>query len=163
MNVELGLVDVDQGCARGRSRPAASVRNTIYDCGQNGIVGHLGCVFSTIEDNHIYNIALKREFYGYEIGGIKLHAAPDVFFSRNRIHDCSLGTWLDWRTQGTRITRNIYDANDRDLFVEVSHGPCLVDHNVDGPSGAPDTLGKRCGRGEPWLRWSHPARPRCAP
>src|SRR5919107_1753360 len=27
-------------------------RNTIYDCGQNGIVGHLGCVFSTIEDNH---------------------------------------------------------------------------------------------------------------
>ena len=53
-------------------------RNTIYDCGQNGIVGHLGCVFSTIEDNHIYNIALKREFYGYEIGGIKLHAAIDV-------------------------------------------------------------------------------------
>ena len=50
-------------------------RNTIYDCGQNGIVGHLGCVFSTIEDNHIYNIALKREFYGYEIAGIKLHAA----------------------------------------------------------------------------------------
>ena len=53
-------------------------RNTIFDCGQNGIVGHLGCVFSTIEDNHIYNIALKREFYGYEIGGIKLHAAIDV-------------------------------------------------------------------------------------
>ena len=53
-------------------------RNTIYDCGQNGIVGHLGCVFSTIEDNHIYNIALKREFYGYEIAGIKLHAAIDV-------------------------------------------------------------------------------------
>ena len=45
-------------------------RNTIHDCGQTGIVGHLGCVFSTIEDNHIYNIALKREFYGYEIGGI---------------------------------------------------------------------------------------------
>ena len=52
--------------------------NTIFDCGQNGIVGHLGCVFSTIEDNHIYNIALKREFYGYEIAGIKLHAAIDV-------------------------------------------------------------------------------------
>jgi hypothetical protein len=105
-------------------------RNTIYDCGQNGIVGHLGCVFSTIEDNHIYNIALKREFYGYEIAGIKLHAAIDVVIAHNRIHDCSLGTWLDWQTQGTRITRNLYYANKRDLFVEVSHGPYLVDHNV---------------------------------
>jgi hypothetical protein len=66
-------------------------RNTIYDCGRNGIVGHLGCVFSTIEDNHIYNIALKREFYGYEIAGIKLHAAQDVIIRHNRIHDCSLG------------------------------------------------------------------------
>jgi hypothetical protein len=107
-------------------------RNTIYDCGQNAIVGHLGCVFSTIEDNHIYNIALKREFYGYEIGGIKLHAALDVVISHNRIHDCSLGTWLDWQTQGTRITRNLYYRNNRDLFVEVSHGPYLVDHNVFG-------------------------------
>ena len=105
-------------------------RNTIYDCGQNGIVGHLGCVFSTIEDNHIYNIALKREFYGYEIGGIKLHAAIDVVIRHNRIHHCSLGTWLDWQTQGTQVSRNVYYANNRDLFIEVSHGPYLVDHNV---------------------------------
>ncbi len=107
-------------------------RNTIFDCGQNGIVGHLGCVFSTIEDNHIYNIALKREFYGYEIAGIKLHAAIDVEIRHNRIHDCSLGTWLDWQTQGTRISRNIYYDNNRDLFVEVSHGPYLVEHNIFG-------------------------------
>jgi hypothetical protein len=105
-------------------------RNTIYDCGQNGIVGHLGCVFSTIEDNHIYNIALKREFYGYEIAGIKLHAAIDVVIRHNRIHDCSLGTWLDWQTQGTRVSRNIFYNNSRDLFVEVSHGPYLVEHNI---------------------------------
>ncbi|GAB3259443.1 right-handed parallel beta-helix repeat-containing protein [Kineosporia babensis] len=104
--------------------------NTIYDCGQNAIVGHLGCVFSTIEDNHIYNIALKREYYGYEIAGIKLHAAIDVTIRHNRIHDCSLGTWLDWQTQGTRITRNIFYSNNRDLFVEVSHGPYLADHNI---------------------------------
>lgn len=107
-------------------------RNTIFDCGQNGIVGHLGCVFSTIEDNHIYNIAIKREFYGYEIGGIKLHAAIDVTLRHNHIHDCSLGTWMDWQTQGTRISRNVYHDNNRDLFVEVSHGPYLVDHNLFG-------------------------------
>ena len=111
-------------------------RNTIYDCGQNGIVGHLGCVFSTIEDNHIYNIALKREFYGYEIGGIKLHAAIDVVIRHNRIHDCSLGMWLDWQTQGTRISRNVFYNNNRDLFVEVSHGPYLVEHNVFGSAAS---------------------------
>ncbi len=104
--------------------------NTIYDCGQNGIVGHLGCVFSEIYNNHIYNIALKREFYGYEIAGIKLHAAIDVQIHDNRIHDCSLGTWLDWQTQGTRVSRNLYYRNNRDLFVEVSHGPYIVDHNI---------------------------------
>lgn len=107
-------------------------RNTIFDCGQNGVVGHLGCVFSTIEENHIYNIAIKREFYGHEIAGIKLHAAIDVVIRHNRIHDCSLGTWLDWQTQGTRVSRNVYHDNNRDLFVEVSHGPYLVEHNVFG-------------------------------
>jgi hypothetical protein len=105
-------------------------RNTIYDCGQNGIVGHLGVVFSTIEDNHIFNIALKREYYGYEIAGIKLHAALDVIIRHNRIHDCSLGTWLDWQTQGTRVSRNVFYANSRDLFIEVSHGPYVVEHNI---------------------------------
>lgn len=105
-------------------------RNTIFNCGQNGIVGHLGAVFSTIEDNHIHHIATRREFYGYEIAGIKLHAAIDVQIRHNRIHDCTLGTWLDWQTQGTRVSRNLFYANTRDLFVEVSHGPYVVDHNV---------------------------------
>lgn len=104
--------------------------NTIYDCGQNGVVGHLGCVFSEIYNNHIYNIALKREFFGHEIAGIKLHAAIDVQIHENRIHDCSLGTWLDWQTQGTRISKNLFYRNNRDLFVEVSSGPYLVDNNI---------------------------------
>ncbi len=104
--------------------------NTIYDCGQNGIVGHLGCIFSDIHHNHIYNIALKREFYGHEIAGIKFHAAIDVRIHHNRIHDCSLGVWSDWQTQGTRISKNLFYHNNRDLFVEVSHGPYIVDHNI---------------------------------
>lgn len=104
--------------------------NTIYDCGQNGVVGHLGCVFCEIHHNHIHRIALKREFYGHEIAGIKLHAAIDVQIHHNHIHDCSLGTWLDWQAQGTRVSRNLYYRNNRDLFIEVSHGPCLVDYNI---------------------------------
>jgi hypothetical protein len=104
--------------------------NVIYDCGQNGVVGHLGCVFSEIYGNHIYNIALKREFYGHEIAGIKLHAAIDVLIKGNRIHDCSLGAWLDWQAQGARVSGNLFYRNCRDLFIEVSHGPFIADHNV---------------------------------
>ena len=91
---------------RGARRFHLIRRNAIFDCGQNAIVGHLGCVFSTIEDNYIYNIAVKREFYGYEIAGIKLHAALDAV-RHNRINDCTLGTWLDWQTQGTRVAQHL--------------------------------------------------------
>ncbi len=104
--------------------------NEIYDCGQNGIVGHMGCVFSEIYKNHIYNIAVKHEFFGYEIAGIKLHAAIDVQIHHNHFHNCTLGTWLDWQAQGTRVSNNLYYENDRDLMVEVTHGPCLIDNNI---------------------------------
>lgn len=104
--------------------------NTIYNCGQNGIVGHMGCVFSQIYGNHIYNIAVKHEYFGYEIAGIKLHAAIDVQIIHNNIHNCTLGTWLDWQAQGARVSRNLYYANDRDLMVEVTHGPYIVDNNI---------------------------------
>lgn len=107
-------------------------RNHIHDCGQNGVVGHLGCVFSVIEDNHIDHIATKHEFYGYEIAGIKLHGALDTVIRHNLIEECTLGIWLDWEAQGTRVTRNVFKGNARDLFIEVSHGPYLVDHNVFG-------------------------------
>lgn len=104
--------------------------NVIYDCGQNAIVGHMGGVFSEIYNNHIYNIGVKHEFFGYEIAGIKLHAAIDVKIHHNRIHNCTLGTWLDWQAQGVRVFNNLYYNNDADLFVEVSHGPYLVDNNI---------------------------------
>ncbi|MBR2474587.1 MAG: right-handed parallel beta-helix repeat-containing protein [Clostridia bacterium] len=104
--------------------------NIIHDCGQTGIVGHLGCVFSKIEHNHIYNIARKQEFWGHEIAGIKLHAPIDVVIDNNNIHDCALGIWLDWEVQGTRITKNLFYNNGRDLMIEVTHGPCTVDHNM---------------------------------
>lgn len=106
--------------------------NIIHDCGQNGIVGHLGCIFSEIYDNEIYRIAKKHEYFGYEIAGIKLHAAIDVVIRHNNIHHCSLGTWLDWEAQGTRVTSNLYYSNDRDLMIEVTHGPHLVDNNIFG-------------------------------
>lgn len=119
-------------------------RCNIHDCGQAGIVGHLGCVFSIIEDNEIHHINNKQDLSGAEIGGIKFHAAIDVIIRRNRFHHCTRGLWLDWQAQGTRVTQNLFYANTppefielsdqlsvaEDLFVEVSHGPTLIDHNI---------------------------------
>ena len=121
-------------------------RCNIHDCGQTGIVGHLGGVFSIIEDNHIHHINNKQNLAGAEIGGIKMHAAIDVIYRRNHIHHCTRGLWLDWQAQGTRVTQNLFHDNtlpdDRnanpdcidglgeDIFIEVSHGPTLVDNNI---------------------------------
>ncbi len=106
--------------------------NVIYDCGQNAIVGHMGGAFSRIYGNHIYNIGNKHEFFGYEIAGIKLHAAIDTVIENNNIHDCWLGTWLDWQAQGVRVSRNLYHHNERDIWIEVTHGPHIVDNNIFG-------------------------------
>ncbi len=117
----------------------------IHHCEQTGIVGRMGCVFSTIEDNHIHNINNMHQLGGAEIAGIKLHAAIDVIMRRNHIHDCTMGIWCDWEAQGTRITQNLLHDNhapqddipvalgsmqSQDIFVEVGHGPTLIDNNV---------------------------------
>jgi len=104
--------------------------NEIYDCGQNAIVGHMGSAFCEIYNNHIYNIGTKREFYGHEIAGIKLHAAVDTQIYDNCIHDCSMGLWLDWQADGSRVSRNLFYNNCRDIWIEVTHGPQIVDNNI---------------------------------
>ena len=119
-------------------------RCNIHNCEQGGIIGRMGAVFSIIEDNHIHHINNMMELGGAEIAGIKLHAAIDVIFRRNCIHDCTMGIWCDWEAQGTRITQNLLYNNQKpafasrlkggmmsqDIFVEVSHGPTLIDNNV---------------------------------
>ncbi len=116
----------------------------IHHCEQTGIVGRMGAVFSLIEDNHIHHINNMQELGGAEISGIKLHAAIDVTMRRNHIHHSTMGIWCDWQAQGTRITQNLLHDNQRpafcewaeggmesqDIFVEVSHGPTLIDNNI---------------------------------
>lgn len=122
--------------------------NNIHDCGQTGIVGHLGGVFSLIENNHIHHINNKQNLAGAEIGGIKMHAAIDVIIRNNHFHHCTRGLWLDWQAQGTRVTGNLFHDNSlpydyllkpenlanlglgEDIFIEVSHGPTLLDNNI---------------------------------
>jgi hypothetical protein len=105
--------------------------NTIFNCEQAGICGSMGAAFSRITNNHIYNIWTKRQFSGFEIGGIKFHAAIDSIISNNRVHNTGRGIWVDWMAQGTRITGNLcYDNSLYDFFPEVNHGPYLVDNNI---------------------------------
>ena len=105
--------------------------NTIFNCEQTGICGSLGAVYSRITHNHIYNIWTKRQFSGAEMAGIKIHAAIDMLIQNNRIHHAGRGMWMDWMAQGTRITSNLcYENSTDDLYVEVNHGPYLVDHNL---------------------------------
>ena len=119
-------------------------RNHIHHCEQGGIIGRMGGVFSLIEDNHIHHINTMMELGGAEVAGIKMHAAIDVTIRRNHIHHCVMGIWTDWEAQGTRITQNLLHDNHRpaaakhleggmgsqDIFVEVGHGPTLIDNNI---------------------------------
>ncbi len=116
----------------------------IHDCGQTGIVGRMGAVFSIIEDCHIHDVCTSAQLAGAETAGIKLHAAIDVTIRRNHIHHCIMGIWLDWEAQGARVTANLLHDNSRpsdvrpkpgvmfstDVFVEVGHGPTLIDNNL---------------------------------
>lgn len=119
-----------QGWSREKTGSHIVRNNVICDCGQAGIVGHMGCAFSEVYGNEIYNISVKREFYGHELGGIKFHAAIDTYIHHNYLHNCSLGMWLDWQAQGVRVSCNIFDKNNRDFMIEVTHGPYLVDNNI---------------------------------
>lgn len=116
----------------------------VHHCEQTGIVGRMGAVFSTIEDCHIHNVCNSQQLGGAETAGIKLHAAIDVTIRRNHIHHSIMGVWLDWEAQGARISQNLMHDNYRpdgilpargamfsnDIFIEVGHGPTLIDNNV---------------------------------
>ena len=105
--------------------------NTISCCEQAGIVGSLGAAFSTVTGNTIHDIHVRQLFSGAEMAGIKFHAAIDVQISRNHIYRTCRGLWLDWMAQGTRVSANLFhDNQSQDLFVEVDHGPFLVDNNI---------------------------------
>ena len=116
----------------------------VHHCEQTGIVGRMGGVFSTIEDCEIDHICNSQQLGGAETAGIKLHAAIDVTIRRNHIHHNIMGIWLDWEAQGARVSQNLMHDNARpegkeqakgamfntDVFVEVGHGPTLIDNNL---------------------------------
>ena len=105
--------------------------NTISHCGQAGIVGSLGAAFSRIVGNTIHDIHVARVFDGCEQAGIKFHGAIDTEIRGNHVYRAYRGLWLDWMAQGTRVTANLFHDNSaEDMYVEVNHGPFVVDNNL---------------------------------
>jgi hypothetical protein len=54
-----------------------------------------------------------------------------MIIKNNRFYNCGRGLWLDWMAQGTRVTGNLlYKNSTDDIFVEVNHGPFIIDNNI---------------------------------
>lgn len=109
--------------------------NHIHHCEQTGIVGSLGVAYSTVTGNEIHDIHVRQLFGGAEMAGIKFHGAIDVEISHNHIYRCGdcAGLWLDWMAQGTRVSANLFHDNTGncgDIFLEMQHGPILLDNNL---------------------------------
>ncbi|MFC1596950.1 right-handed parallel beta-helix repeat-containing protein [Planctomycetota bacterium] len=116
--------------------------NVIRRCGQAGIAGLKGATRSVISGNFIENTNYRKEFGGWETAAIKFHLSVDTVISGNLIRGVfrqkqgAFGIWIDFGNQGIRITRNvIYNTEAATVFLEMNHGPILVDNNVlIGPS-----------------------------
>jgi hypothetical protein len=111
--------------------------NVIKRCGQAGIAGQKGATRSLISDNFIEDTNYRKEFGGWETAAIKFHNSVDTVISGNLIRGVyrqqqgAFGIWIDFGNQGIRITRNvIYNTQAATVFLEMNHGPILVDNNI---------------------------------
>ena len=111
--------------------------NIIRRCGQAGIAGQKGATRSVISGNFIEDTNYRREFGGWETAAIKLHNSVDTVISGNLIRgvyhqqQAAYGIWMDYANQGTRITGNIiYNTEAETIFLEMNHGPALIDNNI---------------------------------
>ena len=111
--------------------------NVIRRCGQAAIAGQMGATRSIISGNLIEDTNYRREFGGWETAAIKFHNSVDTVINGNLIRgvyrqkEGAFGIWIDFGNQGIRITRNvIYNTEAATVFLEMNHGPTLVDNNV---------------------------------
>ena len=125
--IERGLA---QRLEQGDYRPPRCAQQCDLPLRTDGHRRQLGRRVQQITGNTIHDIHVRRLFTGAEMAGIKLHAAIDVTIRGNHIYNTCLGLWLDWMAQGTRVSGNLFHDNGQDLFVEVHHGPFVVDNNL---------------------------------
>jgi hypothetical protein len=109
--------------------------NRVSDCGVCGIAG-CGCVDQTlVEDNIVERIGGLNIEGMAEVAGLKFHTAKSVLIRGNVFRDLShaAGLWLDYLNSNCRATNNVFhniSTAHGALFLEVSHAPNVLDHNV---------------------------------
>ena len=106
-------------------------RNHIYDCGQNGVVGHLG--LRVLDDRGQPHPPHRRPSGSSTAtrSAASSCTPPSTSTSGTTTSTTARsapGSTGRRRAPGSRATSS--PRNSRDLFVEVSHGPYVVDHNV---------------------------------
>lgn len=111
--------------------------NVVRRCGEAGIAGQKGATRCLVAGNLIEETNYRKEFGGWETAAIKFHESVDTVIRGNLIRGVyyqkygAFGIWMDWGNQGTRISGNIiYDTQAASVFLEMNHGPILVDNNV---------------------------------
>jgi hypothetical protein len=110
-------------------------RNRISDAGVCGLAGY-GVHGTLIEYNTIENIGWHDVEPMWESAGIKLHRTHDSVLRGNVIRGLryASGIWLDYLNVNTRTTRNVVvDVSGTlwgGIFLEASHEPNMIDHNI---------------------------------
>src|SRR5512137_686144 len=91
--------------------------NVIYDCGQNGIVGHMGGVFSEIHHNHIHNITLGT-WLDWQAQGVRV--SSNLYYD----NDCDLMVEV---SHGPYLVDNNIFASDF-TFENAAQGGAYVNN-----------------------------------
>lgn len=120
-------------------------KNIIRDCGISGLQCYIAKNM-LVEDNLFQNIGWQNAEHAFESAGMKFHQSENSLIRRNVFYEIKYapGLWLDYQsTKNCRVTCNLFHditTARGAIYIEVSHYPCLVDHNV--------IIGTRC---QSWL------------
>ena len=131
-------------------------RCNIHHCEQGGIIGRMGGVFSLIEDNHIHHINNMMELGARRLPASRCTPPSTWYTAATHIHHCTMGIWCDWggpgyphhpepvpRQPAAAFAKQLKGGMmSQDIFVEVGHGPTLIDNNILLSEASADGHGK---------------------
>ena len=110
-------------------------RNHISDCGICGIAAVGNNAHTLVENNIVERIGDKNIERIWETGGLKFHLCNTVLIRNNVFRHIrhAPGVWLDYLNRNSRITGNVFadiESIHGGVYLEVSHAPNVIDHNI---------------------------------
>jgi len=110
-------------------------RNHISDCGICGIAAVGNNMYTLVENNIVERIGDKRIERIWETGGLKFHLCDTVLIRNNVFRHIrhAPGVWLDYLNRNSRVTGNVFadiESIHGGVYLEVSHAPNVIDHNI---------------------------------